>query len=569
MSTRRNRRAVNKNRRTKYRRVVGGNADRILSKIEALKQLSHSFDLKNRFSSLPSFNKESSLVTSEDIDSWLLDSTKQGQCPLPKYLRQIRKILGVEQSSGVFGFITKNAEEEDALACHTLLSAPIPNVGPTDPKRQEEIVKKFSVDNMEAELRSNYEMVIAHLIKVQNKLKAFPKELSKFFKDYADLSWVKLVSKISSGKNGVTYRAEFSKYGLVGHAVLKRPMNATADNLFYEFMMGKEFINKQALIYPCFINTYDLYYVRQGTMIDNNLQDSLVSFSKKDIGESCEMSSRLALMIEHVGGFPISPFIDNKEKTPIERIIDDTYGFLFQVYFPLFYLGTKFTHYDLHDGNIMLQKPFPDDRFVRMVYHMQDGSTVAFDSEFIIKMIDYGLCFVGEGNLSSTLIGDVCKTRNCGSRCGSDFGYGKIHGRRNDTEIEGKLKRMTEVPPTNDKEKQVLQNLMNWPDSTKSNVTYDLWFLDIINDLLIKKYKLTQYFVNVPKYFGVEVMGGTYTGKSTDSVSNVSDVMAMLHVAMQSEVPKINQKYAANTKWKLGATMHIYSDGTPYTYELA
>jgi hypothetical protein len=64
-------------------------------------------------------------------------------------------------------------------------------------------------------------------------------------------------------------------------------------------------------------------------------------------------------------------------------------------------------------------------------------------------------------------------------------------------------------------------------------------------------------------------MGGTYTGKSTDSVSNVSDVMAMLHVAMQSEVPKINQKYAANTKWKLGATMHIYSDGTPYTYELA
>ena len=101
---------------------------------------------------------------------------------------------------------------------------------------------------------------------------------------------------------------------------------------------------------------------------------------------------------------------------------------LFQVYFPLYYLQEEFTHNDLHSNNILYYTPFPgSNRYVQLIYHMADGTTISFKSKYIMKIIDYGRSFVK--TLSVETIDAVCSEKECGDDCGKDKGYLNVRGK--------------------------------------------------------------------------------------------------------------------------------------------
>ncbi len=154
------------------------------------------------------------------------------------------------------------------------------------------------------------------------------------------------------------------------------------DNIFYEYMVGIYFINKQSEYFPCFIKTYNLY----GTVINfedievlhnegkktDNFRTILSKFSpininsdnKKDIIiNTCKNYDNLHLLIETVPE-PISlvTLLQNCSDDIKKSVIDNLSYFIemFNIYYQivcvLYNLKGKFNHCDLHYAKILLIK---------------------------------------------------------------------------------------------------------------------------------------------------------------------------------------------------------------------
>ena len=126
--------------------------------------------------------------------------------------------------------------------------------------------------------------------------------------------------------------------------------------------------------------------------------------------EGCTHGSKLsaALLIQH---------FDNVEtfKTIKRTNQADIYQLLFQVYFALSSMVNNYTHYDLHEDNVLCYKPYVGNRYVVMNYHFNDGTVITFPTDHVCKIIDYGRNFfthtVGDHIESSTnIIDDLCGT---------------------------------------------------------------------------------------------------------------------------------------------------------------
>ena len=70
--------------------------------------------------------------------------------------------------------------------------------------------------------------------------------------------------------NGVVYKIDYSKEGYLSSAILKSSLSSDADNLYYEYFVGKHFVNKMNLQYSCFVQTYNIYKSIDPTFRANN-----------------------------------------------------------------------------------------------------------------------------------------------------------------------------------------------------------------------------------------------------------------------------------------------------------
>jgi hypothetical protein len=52
-------------------------------------------------------------------------------------------------------------------------------------------------------------------------------------------------------------------------------------------------------------------------------------------------------------------------------------------------LGKTYTHYDLHEENVLVYKPFKGEKYIDMIYHTKDG-IFSYSTEYVAKLIDYG-----------------------------------------------------------------------------------------------------------------------------------------------------------------------------------
>jgi hypothetical protein len=373
-----------------------------------------------------------------------------------------------------------------------------------------------------------------------NQCIAFGKEsnvIRKFFNDF-DLKLLSDEPEIigSESENATVQLLTFERGGYVANAIFKTSNKKSADNLAYEAIVGR-FINKQKLKFPCFLETYGLYY-------NNYSNKSIYEYSKmvickSNLIRSCKEPLSIGIMIENIkDGYTLGDYIldlnQNYYKDLVHFMNKDLLYILYQIYAPLSILSEVFTHYDLHANNVMLY-PVGDYKHIEYHYHYDDH-TVTFNSIYIVKIIDYSRCFFKDDleYNPEKVYQDLCKSKDC-NNCGKDSGFRW-------------LSQDTKSPYINSKKRNMSQDLYLLSMLNDYEVYYNM---DILNLIYSTEYK--------EKYGTPEIRG-----ENDDKICNVNDARRHIEKLMENDLFKLDNDYYPEDK--LGE-MHIYSDGRPMIYK--
>jgi hypothetical protein len=381
--------------------------------------------------------------------------------------------------------------------------------------------------------------------------------LTDYFKGFTGFEYVvspiKRIGKPSA--NGFIRELEYNRNGYKAHAVLKSSQKPSADNLVYEYIVGTKLINRVLKIYPCFLQTYGLYYYN--TLDDWNLfkktkvldKDNLQRLTLQrniDYEKACTESKFASILIQHVhNATSINDMLDDADKTSLNN---DLLYIVFILYHALSSMATKFTHYDLHTGNVLLYKP-KDGHYIEYHYHCTDGKTYTFCCPYVPKIIDYGRCYFNNGRLNGRTIYDkVCATQKCKPKCGSNKGFLWLNP----------------VPRLA-------------ISASKKNESHDLRLLNTIQKYikhasplrtfreLMKVVDNVMYGVGQP-YRGQNYGTNEMLGKENeDTVYNVTSAFIKLKAAISKADVMQENRDRYTPQIKLGE-LHVYSNGQPMKY---
>lgn len=393
--------------------------------------------------------------------------------------------------------------------------------------------------------------------------------IKRYFNNFRNLNDIAMQELKSIGKpssNGFVIEVPFFKaeHGEFynAYAVLKCAAKAASDNLFYEFYIGKYFINNYLKKLPCFVDTYDCYLFkreqdwrkiydnvkRTNSIANTNLSQfiTLKNTSKTDLNQftqSCVENKLLCVMIQH---FNRCDTFGNYLNDNYDIIKYDIYNILYQVYFGLCFLGNNYTHYDLHIDNVLLYKPFEDNRYVTMKYHITASSTTyVFKTEFIAKIIDYGKNYFNNGEITTEVIiqSNICGDKSvCYETCGNFVGYGYFA-------------RDITMPDVNLDE-------YSWITPTKPNISHDLRLVNSLVELiptLLTDYDTTLTYVDT---YGTPEIPISSTPNS-NTIQNIFDMKSFLETIIDGyNMDNSPTKY--DSSWKEGLIINIYDDGRDY-----
>ena len=398
--------------------------------------------------------------------------------------------------------------------------------------------------------------------------------IKRYFDNFRNLSLVnrpgiKRIGNVSA--NGFIVELAFTKNGFRAYAALKCSAKESSDNLFYEYYVGKFFINLHINTFPCFVETYDCYTFNNKVEwaklknLTKNL-DLTNMITRKPVSEeltiaknntpaenlkmfsrSCIENKFICVLIQHFDNF--RSVGDEYEKN-YDNIKYEILNILYQVYFPLTILKDVYTHYDLHSNNVFLYKPYEGKKYIQMRYNLLSGRVIEFPTEYIVKIIDYGRNFFDNGITNTKKILDdyVCSNTQCSPYCGADVGYSVIQG--------------NEYDPNTD---------LYWIFPNKKNISHDLRFAQYLYDYL-KQTTSVNTFVYDDREINVadsDMLYGTpeKLGGDAQNIYNIVNLRDCLETSIDSfNNIKINQKY--DNTWKKVAVMNIYEDQRPYTYEV-
>jgi hypothetical protein len=397
-------------------------------------------------------------------------------------------------------------------------------------------------------------------------------DIKRFFDDFRNLNYIDNTSLKKIGKpstNGFVIEVPFKKMNFTAFTVLKCSAEETADNLFYEYYVGKFFINTYLKKIPCFVETYDIYefsseavYNDIQNRVSNTTNSSgltnydIKSYLKRiDVDEtnidnllklSCVKNKLLCILIQHFDRFYS---FDNTYDDSFDNIKHDIFNLWYQIYFSLAFLNKdgnyNYTHYDLHANNVFLYKPFEGNKCIEMTYHRLNGKKYTFKSEYITKIIDYGRNYFNNGKTNTAeIMKKICNfVDECGSDCGGAVGYSIIRG----------------VPVSGN---YSWTGNYSWINPIEPNISHDLRAVDPFSSHLTNK--KTVYSFTYQKDTGTPQ---NIDNKKIDNKFVITNIFN-LRDALESIMVSFNlvnnpQKY--NT-WKVAATMNIYEDGRDYEF---
>jgi hypothetical protein len=253
-------------------------------------------------------------------------------------------------------------------------------------------------------------------------------EIHKLFGGFTDFKYaLRHVKKLGGDSvNGFVREITYKHGEYTARAALKSANNRYATNLVYEYHIGKRFINLQTYKFPCFISTYGLFYYNSDAEHDNmrmypeRYSDDGPDWGKTltpaqiDYARACRDGQRACILIQHLKG------VTFRRSCWDEHFLQyDAAYVLFIVYHALKSMSTQFTHYDLHDENVLLFRPSTT-HVVEYVYHTS-GGVIQFKCAFVPKIIDYGTAYCAV--VSDAVLADL-KTPDCKSL----NGYGQMQG---------------------------------------------------------------------------------------------------------------------------------------------
>lgn len=380
--------------------------------------------------------------------------------------------------------------------------------------------------------------------------------VKQFFENFQNLSLVDINQMKRLGapsSNGFVFEIPFKKNLYTSYTVLKSATKPSADNLFYEYYVGKTFINNYVSKFPLFLETYDCYRYNSIPMANSfkrvankeikmrdvgivMLSDALTRIEHGDLEDpselrnqfesSCTDSDTFCVLIQHFNNLkPFKDLFDN----PVRD-----FAFLFyQLYFVLSVLGNKYTHYDLHYENACVYKPYEGNKYILMRYH-SNGTVYEFPSEYIVKLIDYGRNYINNGTTTTNkIVKDIiCKSAQCKPNCGEQQGYNIIQGDVSFYNI---------VP-------------------TEPNMSHDLRLFSQFTDQYGKSNIYEKDFYYGDTYGTPQDLTGNYL-----NIRSVHDLRSALEkTAIPNYKKGIIQKYAT---WTKAAEMDVYDDGRDYEFK--
>ena len=381
--------------------------------------------------------------------------------------------------------------------------------------------------------------------------------IKQFFDNFRNLSYVdnNALKRIgNTSANGLILQLPFKKDGYTAYTALKCSVNQTSDNLFYEYYVGKYFVNTYIKKFPLFLETYDcyeFYNVNMWQQLINfcnnksfppnfNIQNFVrrVNVDENDMSmfeESCVKNKLFCILIQY-----FDKFYDFEKKflKEYDSIKYDIFNLLYQIYFVLCSLNDKYTHYDLHSGNVFLYKPYDGYKCILMRYH-RNNVVYEFKSEYIVKVIDYGRNFFDNGKVKS---GDIihnyiCGKPKCEPDCGYDYGYASIASNTQNPEDFYWIN--PEVPNRSHDIRMFVKDYMEdfFYDNLKIKIQYD------------EDYGTPEDMTDIPKTF-----------------NNIFSVRKFLESYIPAYNLDKNKKKYGN--WTVAATMDIYDDGREYDFKV-
>jgi hypothetical protein len=406
------------------------------------------------------------------------------------------------------------------------------------------------------------------------------KKINQFFGGFNNFAYVdppiKRLGKPSN--NGFVKEIKYNRNNYLAYAVLKSSAAPDSDNLAYEYLVG-QFINNQCQFYPCFLETYGFYYyknaaswksMKDSAVINANvLPGFLEPGDPTDFSKMCYKSKYGAVLIQHLKDAKTVNDLTNLTGPALASVLFyEMIYILYQVYMPLAQLKNNFTHYDLHDGNLIVYEPIKG-KHIQYHYHIGGGQTVSFKSPYISKIIDYGRSYFKYKGAttqldSSGIYREICNEPDCNivGNCGDTYGFEWMTG--------------------------PLSNQNYFISSQVPNMSHDLRLLNIVrntyNDIVSKvtavKGKMRAGFDSLHKLldkvqFGKGVKGenkiyGTNVNKKMgypEKINNVADAERCLRdvILENQDVYELNEaRYKPENK--IG-DIHVYVDGEPMRFE--
>jgi hypothetical protein len=375
------------------------------------------------------------------------------------------------------------------------------------------------------------------------------KRIRRFFDEFENFNHVDYVH-IKNGTtsvNGYIYEIKYELDNYVAYTILKTSKIITSDSLIYEYLVGT-FINSKNMIYPCFLETYEIYKSHGGSKITSSTElkqlipsSSLQTNNTKHIYETLidlicsDNKSVFSLLIQHI-----------KDAKKLHDCLKDNslyefeiYFILFQIYYTLSELSDNFTHYDLHHENILLYEPV-NGSYIQYNYNV-NGINIHFKSKYIVKIIDYGKCFFSNDKISSVNIRDyICNISNCD--CGKNIGFNSI------TDNTGFC---------------IQYHICSY----KKNISHDLRLLHILNDFAVDipiLSNITEKVVYDSKYGTPELINSGLPTK----INNIHDAFTLILETVQNpEIIEQNDIYYKNMI--LLGNLNVYGGNTKMTFTKA
>ena len=372
-------------------------------------------------------------------------------------------------------------------------------------------------------------------------------QLNKYFHGFTNFDYtISPINRIGIGNSGFIHEINYDNNGYKASSILKSAMKNDSDNLVYEYLVGVEYINHILKLFPCFVETYGLYYYdtpeswilfKNTDRLDSSNLQHLILQNNVNYIKACTESKSAACLIQHINkAYTIYDLYTSNDFLKFDLVF-----VLFIIYHALSSLTKTFTHYDLHSNNVLMYQP--NGQVIEYHYHYSDGTSHSFYSLYIPKIIDYGRSFFNNGNISSHKIyKTICNTKECDHKCGNNVGFKWLsnYGRKKDE--------ITDIRLLNDVKHGIMDNLL--PGIA-------------INDLKRLLYGIGKPVDNI---IYENLTPTTFSRGASTNIYNLTVAFTALKYIVSDPDVLIENRNTFSQRRKIG-DLHVYDDGRPMKFE--